>query len=390
MRVNSLSRVLLFCCISSALLSAQSSFKRPIQTEQMPRLLRPGFHHPAIAPLTLQEREQLRAAAQSGTLETLPYWQGSFTIVDTSFNYTILGNDPQTGGTVTIPTPIIPLRITVSDYSVDGQNPIVFDATPAVPQVAGSPIFQVSDYITGYQQFGDAMLHAEFPDAAHGWHTLLQAIPYPALDITIEPGGAQVFQTKSGQLFANILDDSDIDNAILTMLRSGAIPPQMYPIFISYNSSEHDAFGYHAAIFRKGGSEENVFAYSSWLIGLDDLFSIPSPDAATLSHEVAETIHDAFNGDLASLTVLWGDPFGHNRCFQNFIEVGDAVEDAPGNVQLHQQVVGLGNKARIYTLQNEATLPWFERKTPSDALAATYSFPDIWVLPAAAPYRCEQ
>jgi hypothetical protein len=25
---------------------------------------------------------------------------------------------------------------------------------------------------------------------------------------------------------------------------------------------------------------------------------------------------------------LSGDPFNHNKCFQNFIEVGDAVEDS--------------------------------------------------------------
>jgi hypothetical protein len=158
---------------------------------------------------------------------------------------------------------------------------------------------------------------------------------------------------------------------------------------VTYNALEHDAFGYHAAEFLDQNTQEEVFSYNSWLEDVDDLFTIPSPDAATLSHEIAETVHDAFNGHLSSRTLLWGDPFYHNMCFQNYIEVGDAVEDAPARIQLHEQVVGFDRNARVYTLQNEATLQWFERKQPSDALAGTYSFPDIWVLTQPAPDTCK-
>ena len=355
----------------------------------MPQKLRVTYKHPdLLAGLTPQERQNIMAGLSSGAAQTLAHWQGSFSINGSNYNYTVVGGPPENGGTTRIRTVIVPIKLTIPDYSADGTNPIVLDATPIVPQIVASPIFQLSDYLTGYQQFGDAMLRTEFPDAAAGWHTVLSPVVGATLDLTVPPGGATVFQSQSGNYLANILDDHVIDRPILTMLEDGDFPSDEYVIFISYNAVEHDAFGYHAAGFRANQSQENVFAYSSWLLGVDDLLSIPSPDAATLSHEVAETIHDAFIGDLTSLTLLWGDPFNHNKCFQNFIETGDAVEDAPAQVQLHEQVVGFGSQAQVYTLQNEALLPWFERKTPSDALAGAYSFPDIWVLTSAAPLTC--
>ena len=202
-------------------------------------------------------------------------------------------------------------------------------------------------------------------------------------------GSAKVYQSKSGKLLAVIRYDRVIDDPIFNLIDSGIFPPTQNTVFVTYNALEHDAFGYHAAVFLEQKTAEMVFSYNSWLEDVDDLFSIPSPDAATLSHEIAETVHDAFNGNLSSRTLLWGDAFNHNLCFQTYIEVGDAVEDAPGPIQLHEQVVGFDKHARVYTLQNEATLQWFERKDPSDALAGTYSFPDIWVLTKPAPLKCK-
>ncbi|MBA3914670.1 MAG: hypothetical protein H0X25_12655 [Acidobacteriales bacterium] len=234
------------------------------------------------------------------------------------------------------------------------------------------------------------MLRAEFPSAPANWHTVLKPTVAPTLEIRVPQSGAVLYQAKTGAQLAVITHDNVIDHPLLSTLREGAFAPDEFPIFVTYNATEVDALGYHAAGFREDGAIENVFAYTSWLDGVDDLFTIPSPDAATLSHEVAETLHDPFTGDLTSLTRLWGDPFQHNRCFQSFIEVGDAVEDAPGRAVYHEQVIGHGAHAKVYTLQNEALLPWFERKSPSDALAGAYSFPDIWVLKGPAPYDCVQ
>ena len=371
--------------------SQTETLHKPIPWQQLTEKLHPRRARPdlRVRQSEFKERKML-AAAQAGTLQTLPYWQGSFSVLGRDYHYTIVGGDPSLGGITTIPCVIVPIRLTIADYSNDDANSVVLDATSAVRDVLNSPIFRNSDYITGpSQQFTDAMLHAEFPQAAATWHTILSPSVGATIDITVPKGKAQVYQAKSGKLLAVITDDRVIDDPIFSLIDSGTIPPSQNTIFVTYNALEHDAFGYHAAEFLDQNTQEEVFSYNSWLKDVDDLFSIPSPDAATLSHEIAETIHDAFNGHLSSRTLLWGDPFYHNVCFQNYIEVGDAVEDAPARIQLHEQVVGFDRNARVYTLQNEATLQWFERKQPSDALAGTYSFPDIWVLTQPAPDTCK-
>lgn len=384
--------ILIFCLLLASFSWSQTAkFQKPVQSQYLAEKLHPRRERPDLR--TRQSdavQRRMQAAAKDGTLQTLPYWQGSFSVLGREYHYTIVGGDPSLGGTTTIPTVIIPIRLTFADFSIDGTNPLVLDATPMARSILNSPIFKNSDYITGpLQQFTDAMLRAEFPEAASDWHTILSPSVSATIDISVPTGASQVYQAKSGKLLAVITDDRVIDDPIFSLIDSGTISPTQNTIFVTYNALEHDAFGYHAAEFLDQNSQEIVFSYNSWLEDVDDLFFIPSPDAATLSHEIAETVHDAFNGHLSSRTLLWGDPFFHNECFQNYIEVGDAVEDAPSHIQLHEQPVGFDKNARVYTLQNEAMLQWFERKIPSDALAGTYSFPDIWALTQPAPDTCK-
>jgi hypothetical protein len=368
---------------------APAQFKQPIGAEAVLRQVPPAVRQSTlITRHSEQERQKADAALASGNLQTLPYWQGSFSIAGKRYRYTILGGKPDAGGTTEIKTVIVPIRLTISDFSENGKSPLVLDATHFAGQILHSPIFRESNYITGFQQFGDAMLRAEFPLATADWHTILTPTVGSTMDITVGPGDSQVLRAKSGKLLA-VVRDNAIDDPIFAAMQRGKYSPDEYVIFVTYNALEEDAFGYHDAVFNDAKNQEHVFTYSSWLEDVDDLFTIPSPDATTLSHEVAETIHDAFLAKLSSRTLLWGDPFDHNRCFQSFIEVGDAVEDAPAHIQLHQQVVGSGKNARIYTLQNEALLQWFQRKSPSDAVAGAYSFPDIWVLTDPAPLTCK-
>lgn len=368
--------------------ATDAHFNTPIPVEQMGGKLNPGYHHPRDLDLaTPADWDAYRAAIASGSLQTLPTWSGSFTISGQDYNYTLVGNAPTGALTTVIPTVIVPIRLTVSDYSVDGKHPLVLDGTRAIASMLGSPIFQVSPYASGNLQFSDAMLRAEFPDAPARWHTTFSPSVAAPIDIVAPAGTVKVYKAASGKLMGVIVDGSIIDvggnSPISTWLRSAS--PQTYVVFVTYNALESSAFGYHADRYDKKANTATVYTYTSWLEGVDDLFTIPSPDAATLAHEIAEVVHDPLS---TSKTLLWGDAFRHNKCFQSWIEVGDAVEDAPAKVQLWKQTVQGGGKVKTYTLQTEALLPWFERQTPSTALGGAYSFPDAQSLTTAAPLTC--
>ncbi|MGI8839253.1 MAG: hypothetical protein ACR2F8_00450 [Caulobacteraceae bacterium] len=372
----------------AAVAQSRAPFKTPVPVGQMGPKLNPGYHHPLDVNLSTPAQWQaFRAAVASGAVNTLPTSSGAFSIAGKSYGYTLVGTAPTVPLTTVIPTVIVPIRLTVSDYSVDGVHPVVLDGTRAIPSMLGSPIFHASPYAIGNLQFADAMLRTEFPNAAGRWHTVFSPSVAAPIDIVAPPGTVRVIKTKSGNLLGVIRDGSIIDIGrdapINVALRAAS--PQTYVVFVTYNALEASAFGYHSFAYTQKKASAVVYTYTSWLEGVNDAFTIPSPDAATLAHEIAEVVHDPL---ITSVTLKWGDAFNNNRCFQKLIEVGDAVEDAPAKVQLWKQTVQAGGTVKTYTLQTEALLPWFERQTPSTALDGAYSFPDQASLTTAAPLTC--
>jgi hypothetical protein len=349
--------------------------------------LNPGYHLPAeldgrIGPM----HDALMRGIATGTLQSLPSWSQSFTIEGQSYSYTLLGTDPAAGAATTvIPTILVPIRLTVPDFLVNGE-PLVLDATPQMKDVENSPIFTASKFDTGNLQFADAMLHAEFPAAPKQWHLLFSPSVSPTIDVTAPAGAVTVYQAKSGKYLGVINNGAVLNKVFKDVLNTGSTP-NTYVIFITYNALYAGAFGFHSDYVNKAGTAATVWAYNSWLKGVNDLFTVPSPDADTFAHETAETVHDALG---LSLTLEWGDWFRNNRCFQPYIEVGDAVEDATAKVQNYHQPVTINGRKVIYTLQTEAMLPWFERQYPSTAIHGAYSFPGETALLGPAPLTCSK
>lgn len=379
--------------LAGALLGAPvaAQVSAPIPAASLGVKLNPGYNHPRSVETDNPAARQARSdALRAGTVRTLPTWRLTFTVAGKDYAANLVGAIPGVSGATTIDTVIVPVRVAVPDVSADGgKTRVVFDGNQATASVLGSPIFELSTYSSGDLTFVDAMLHAEFPMAPASWSTLYAPRVGHQISLVAPPHAVKVYAAKSGQLLGVVMDDKLIDAALVKAL--GAYPATTHVIFVTYNLLEHDAFGYHGFIDVKsrdgttGNRNLAVFTYTSWLVGVDDLFTIPSPDATTLAHEIAEVTHDPL---ITSLTREWGDAFGGNRCFQPYIEVGDAIEDAPAAVQLWTQPVTLNGVTTSYTLQNEALLPWFERQTPSTAAGGAYSFPSPTALTKAAPLNC--
>jgi hypothetical protein len=365
--------------------AASATAAPPMSSASLHPKLNPGYHHPDFLGFQAgATHDALLRAARAGTLETLPNWSHAFTINGQTYNYTLLGSDPAAGAaTTTINTVLVPIRLTVPDVLVNGK-PLVFDARKAMPSVLNSPIFTPAAFDSGTLQFADAMLHAEFQQAPAGWDLVLAPTVAPTLDVVAPAGTVMAYQAKSGAYLGVVEDDSVLDQPIVEAVRN-SYTPETYVIFVTYNALYADAFGYHAALFSKGRTAATVFAYNSWLVGVDDLFSIPSPNSDTFAHETAESVHDAIS---TSITLLWGDWFRNNKCFQKYIEVGDAVEFAPAKVQNYRQQVTINGRKLVYTLQTEAMLPWFMREYPSSAIHAAYSFPGETAVLGPAPFTC--
>ncbi len=381
-------RVSLACLFSAAMLSgavarADSS---PIAVASRPPRLIPGHRHADFAGLHAPETQaEIEQGLATGTLNTLPSWSAPFTINGTQYSYTLLGTDPAQGPAITvIPTMIVPIRLTIPDYIVNGK-PLVLDGDRAMPSVLNSPIFHTSNYDSGHGlQFTDAMLHAEFTTAPQGWHLRLSPSVSPMIDVTTTPGMTTVYVAKSGK-YAAVIKDDVVDRAIIKYIRAN-FEPSAYAVFVTYNALEDDAFGYHSGLLNKAKTGLEVFTYTSWLEGVGDVFGLPSPNSDTLAHEAAETVHDAFG---TSKTLLWGDYFNHNKCFQTYIETGDAVEDAPPKVQNTPQTVIINGKPQTFIVQSEALLPYFTRQSPSSAIHNAYSWPNEQAITGPAPLYCD-
>ena len=342
-----------------------------------PASAKPMPHFTVVDPLSPEERRSF----DPRRIQTLPSWERRFSIEGRDYKYRLVGHPPASGQATAIPTLIVPIRLTVPDPTHAGAPPIVFDATPIVSHVIASPLFTAGRGL----QFTDAMLREEFPKAPDAWHTLYASTAGPTLDVAMPQGGTLIIPSKSGKPFGYLIDSKPVNQAISDFLRQNA-DPQTLTIFITYNSVESFAFGYHSwAWGDHAHTSALVYMYSSWMEGIDDAIGFPSPDAATLSHEIVETEHDPL---ITSVTREWGDHFRKNHCFQKLIEVADAVEFAPLGLVYSYEMGTQDGKPYKYTVQNMALLPWFTREKPSSAQGGAYSFPDPAILLSPAPMDC--
>ena len=176
-----------------------------------------------IDPLADQGPEQHRAidlAVGNGSITTVKTWTGHFSVKGKNYLYRLVGKSPDKGTSI-VPVRIVAIKLTVPD----GPRgvPVVFDAEDIVDHIVGSPLFTPSPTL-GNQQFGDAMLRAEFPDADPHWHTLLVPSTGDVIEITAPAGTVTIKRAKSGKYFGFITDSSIINKPIGQYLRATGSP----------------------------------------------------------------------------------------------------------------------------------------------------------------------
>ncbi len=328
------------------------------------------------------------------------------------WDFNMVGNRPEHGGTTVINAPIIPVSIDLrnedgSPRFVNGVR-LISDATQFVQPVLDSPVFSNAVYSSSNvpTQFTDAIQRAEFFNKAKpDWHTLLKPVVKAPQTMTLLKGTYLFALNDDGSCCAFVLvDEGTFINNFLPIFginpntvvgnaeAAGDITTQDISTFLFPNTflfflGDLSSFtvGFHTFDFEPGteanGNVEQRFVlnYSSWVTPFT-FFGDNFQDVTALSHELSETLNDPFVGSDSDhgITPWWLAPNG--GC-QNLMEVGDVVEDLPG------ATFPVVTNGTVYHPQNEALLPWFEFQSPSSAIHGAYSYPDENLLPGLSPVQ---
>jgi hypothetical protein len=275
------------------------------------------------------------------TANTIPWWGSSFSYNGKTYPYTMVGANPTTNSSTTIPTVIIPLKIVFSpksnlgggDFS-DVRDPYTIDLGTGLNSVDGtmmSPVFQNATYPDGVgtTQHGDAIQRATFTKTGdNGYHVLLGTPSVlPEVTITVPANLADVHSISAR------VDYGWFSNQIHQLINSLHIRPKTLPIFVTYdtllytnnNRADCCVVGYHGAttsLNSNGAQQVQTYIYEAFVS--PGIFFNPSfVDALALSHEVSEWDNDPVVNNIVPLWLSYGSaPF----C-QGNLETGDVIEE---------------------------------------------------------------
>jgi hypothetical protein len=330
---------------------------------------------------------------QDPRIVSLPSFTRSFTFEGQVFPYTMVGKDPAKGGRTNIPTQYIPMSFFFDEFVDQNGNNIVIDTTVVNHPLAQSPLFNNAQYATGFTQFEDSVMRAEFlplfnkngnnPEGSNNYHVLLGS-PQTLVPVTIEVpfGSSVVFVDPDGTFFAEI-DINFIVSQLNTLIQTEPISVDAIPMFVARNAVYGDFVaqqpvdccigGFHTAVETNQTNNKisvQTFTFAAWLDSdvADAIFGDPTifADILPISHELGETLNDPFINNLTPNYQLPGFPPG--TC-QNVLEVGDVVEGT-ANPSFPVTLNGF-----TYHPQTLGLLQWFEGITPSNAINGAYSFP---------------
>jgi hypothetical protein len=352
--------------------------------------------HTASSRLT--KATSVATQAQDPRIVSVPNFTRSFTFGGTTFPYTMVGRQPTAKRTTVVPTNYIPMSFFFDEFLDQNGNNIVIDATAITDEIKTSPLFEKSSFATGFTQFEDAVMRAEFfplfnkdgnNDGDDNFHVLL-GIPKTLIPVTIEVpfGSSVVFQDPNNGTFFALIDINFINSQLNTLVQTEPLDVRQIPIFLTRNAVYGDFFagipldccvgGFHTA-FETSQVGNNIFVQTfAFATSLDTdvasfIFLDPGifADVNALSHELGELMNDPFVNNVTPNYQLPGFPPG--SC-QNNLEVGDVTEG------FSPDYIPITMHGFTYHPQTLGLLQWFEGKSPSDAVNGDYSFPDSTLL----------
>jgi hypothetical protein len=354
---------------------------------------------------------------------SVPNFSGSFIGPDgaggtKSFPFTMMGNDPLTGHTTSIPAKIVAVDVIL--LNADGSVAFTVPTEPFLPMLLASPNFNRADYTVGHVQFADAVQRAEFSNhMKDNWHTNLEpatvvehvtvTVPFTVnarVNRVVQPVRTWFTRTATdGNTVIFLLQsffNQQFSNVGVNAINAGdwttdAMNIQFWPNTFLFNPSATPlitrgsccVLGFHTFFSDGSVTPEPVWvsAYASWT-SPGTFTNAEILDILPLSHEISESFNDPF---LNNITPVWQFPGEPGVC-QGNLETGDPVEvtaDPAFPVELKVPRPpgtkgGDDGSKFIFHPQTEALLQWFTQTAPSDAFQGAFSYPGVNVLTGPA------
>jgi len=265
---------------------------------------------------------------QSRTIPTAgaPTWTYSYSYLAHTYTDTFVGTNPTGGASTTVPTYIIPIKMSLSGFS-PSPNKKLSNGKTVVANTIASPIFKNLDYKPGGTDVGTTQYIDAFQRAAlwgtvssnTGYHVLLGTPIVKPLQTFVVPAGDGVVAKEFGVkvVVANI---NWFDAKAQSLITTLGIPSGALPIFLTtqtYLSNDGTTAtccigGYHSV--SPSGLPYSQFTY----IQKSGAFS---QDVSALSHEIGEYVDDpnTNNSNTPPACTALGN---HNSLY----EVGDPIE----------------------------------------------------------------
>ena len=332
---------------------------------------------------------------------TIPHWTFKYSDPQTNVTYpiTMVGSDPRQGGSTTVKTVIVPLKMNFvagnQDTSilnawygngfVADKVAATFDGTTAASKVLASPIFssykQPTDMGGNTAQYGDAFMRAQFNKIGSSYHVKLDNVKtFPTVTIDVPQNQGVAYHRPAGAL-AGIADYKWFSAQLQNLINQLQIDPTTVPIFLTdqvllYDGNDYRnccVLGYHGAAMPVGlgggsanGNGNNpvqTFIYAAYAHpNTYSGFTTPNgtlpnrgiADVHGLSHEVAEWLDDPF---INNAVQPWLTPTAPQYGCTGVLETGDPVVGVwyplPGNAE-----AGYNG---VWHPEDEVFLNWFAR-----------------------------
>jgi len=304
-------------------------------------------------------------------------------------SYTLAGRDPAQGGTTTIPTVLVPIRLSFDARKTAGK-PFIMDAAPDGPRVLRSPVFSKFAFPSGgATQYADALLRTTFPRAA-GWHTLLGKPELKPIKITVPVGYGYILTSKKTGDSLAVVDVEFLQKELFRQL-----PRQQGKLVIAmtHNTTYYadgDAtvccsWGTHGVDSATG----NSFVLGSYLHAAPTV--VEDGDVQPLTQQLAEFINDPLHDPLlhgrnvkvpGNTFPSWMRPGNQGGCggtgvASTYFLLEPTNTNPKNNIPASNAFIARVDGA-TYHLQNVALLTWYTGA--SEGLGSTYSFPDAQAL----------